>query len=153
MKLKLLRSYRGPYYTIVHLFINGSFFCDTIEDTDRGLTDSMPIEKIKSIKIYGETAIPTGIYRIDMSIVSNKFKNRSWAKCCNGKLPRLLGVKGFDGVLIHVGNTQNDSLGCILVGENKVKGRVINSTATFERLISKLKAAETKGEVIELEIV
>ena len=61
-------------------------------------------------------------------MVSPKFKDRSWAKFCNGKLPRLLEVPGYNGVLIHVGNKPSDTLGCILVGYNKIKGQVVNST-------------------------
>lgn len=154
MKLKLDRKYKKGKYTIGLLYINGKFFCNTIEDKDRGLRSAMSIQEIQNIKVYGETAIPTGTYRIDMSIVSNKFKNKSWAKFCNGKLPRLLGVKGFDGVLIHVGNTEQDSLGCILVGINNQVGRVNNSTVTFQDLmINYLIPAWNRGEIIELEIV
>jgi hypothetical protein len=65
----------------------------------------MSEDEIKSKKIYGETAVPTGTYKIDMSTVSPKFKNRSWARPYEGKVPRLINVKGFDGVLIHPGNS------------------------------------------------
>lgn len=153
MKLELKRRFKGPKYTIGSLFINGVYECDTIEDVDRGLTDSMSVEEIKAKKVYGETAIPTGTYKIDMNIVSPKFKDRSWAKFCGGKLPRLLDVKGYEGVLIHVGNKAEDSLGCILVGDNKIKGQVINSTATFQELYGKLLKAKVKGEKITIEIV
>lgn len=153
MKLLLNRKYKGPKYTIGNLYINNKYFCDTLEDVDRGLAHSMPLEQIKKLKVYGETAIPRGKYQIDMKTVSYKFKNKAWAKCCNGKLPRLIGVKGFEGVLIHVGNTAEDSLGCILVGENKVKGKVINSTVTFEKLIKELKSVDLSKESIELEII
>lgn len=152
MKLTLIRRYKGPKYTIGTLKVNGTYFSDTLEDVDRGLNNNMPLQQIQNIKVYGETAIPTGNYRIDMSIVSYKFKDRPWAKCCDGKIPRLLGVKGFDGVLIHVGNTEKDTLGCILVGANTTVGRVNNSTATFEKLIKLLKKADKAGEVINLEI-
>ena len=153
MKLELKRRFKGPKYTIGSLFINGVYECDTIEDVDRGLTDSMSIEEIKAKKVYGETAIPTGTYKIDMNTVSPKFKDRSWAKFCGGKLPRLLDVKGYEGVLIHVGNKAENSLGCILVGDNKIKGQVINSTATFQELYGELLKAKVKGEEITIDIV
>ena len=76
----------------------------------------MTEEEIKSKKIYGQTAISTGIYKIDMNTVSPKFKDRSWAKPYDGKLPRLLNVPGYEGILIHVGNTVEYTSGCILVG-------------------------------------
>lgn len=152
MKLELKRRFRGPNYTIGSLFINGVYECDTIEDVDRGLTDSMSVDEIKAKKIYGRTAIPTGTYRIDMNTVSPKFKDRSWAKFCGGKLPRLLDVKGYEGVLIHVGNKAEDTLGCILVGDNKIKGQVINSTATFQELYSVMLKAKLLGEELSLTI-
>jgi hypothetical protein len=109
MELVLKRIAKKSNYTIGNLYVNGKFFCDTLEDTDRGLTDSMTLEEIKTKKVYGETAIPTGTYNIDMNTISAKFKDRSWAKPYGGKLPRLLNVKGFDGILIHVGNSASDT--------------------------------------------
>lgn len=153
MKLELKRRFKRPKYTIGSLFINGVYECDTIEDVDRGLTDSMSVDEIKAKKIYGRTAIPTGTYKIDMNTVSPKFKDRSWAKFCGGKLPRLIDVKGYEGVLIHVGNKAEDTLGCILVGYNKIKGQVINSTATFQELYGELLKAKVKGEEITIDIV
>ena len=113
----------------------------------------MTEEEIKSKKVYGQTAIPYGTYNIDMKTVSPKFKNRSWARPYGGKLPRLLNVKGFEGVLIHVGNTAEDSLGCLICGENRVKGKVINSIACFMELMTSLLKAHLKGENITLIIV
>lgn len=150
MELNLKRKYKDPKYTIGDLYINDKLFCNTIEDTDRGLKDSMTLTDIKAKKVYGQTAIPTGTYEIDMNTVSPKFKNRSWAKPYGGKLPRLIDVKGFDGVLIHVGNTAEDSLGCILVGKNTVKGKVKESTTTFNKLMTLLLKAHLKGETINL---
>lgn len=138
MKLTLKRIAKKPTYTIGKLYVDSKYFCDTVEDCDRGLTNSMSIDTIKSKKVYGETAIPTGIYKVEMLTVSPKFKDRSWAKPYKGIIPRLMNVKGFDGVLIHPGNTAKDSLGCILVGENKVVGQVINSQATWKRLYDTL---------------
>lgn len=152
MKLLLRRIFKGPRYTIGKLFINGVYECDTLEDQDRGLTSQMSFEEIKAKKVYGVTAIPTGTYSINMTTVSPKFKDRAWAKPYKGILPRLENVKGYEGVLIHVGNKAEDTLGCILVGENKVKGQVINSTATFYELMTVLLKAQSAGEVIELTI-
>ena len=67
-------------------------------------------------------------------------------------MPRILNVPGFDGVLIHPGNTALDTFSCILVGENRIKGKVINSKETFKNLYKKMKAANDRGEKIILEI-
>lgn len=148
IKLRLERTYKGVSYTIGKLYLNDKYFCDTLEDKDRGLKSTMSKEEIEKIKVYSQTAIPTGTYKVDMNTVSPKFKDRVWAKPYDGKLPRLIDVKGYSGVLIHVGNKPEDTLGCILVGENKVKGQVINSTAAFNRLMAELK----KDKDIELTI-
>lgn len=142
MELELRRIARKETYTIGKLSIDGEDFCDTIEDRDRSLSQEMPEHKIKEIKVYGQTAIPTGRYKVDMNTVSLRFKERSWAKPYDGKLPRLIGVPGFEGVLIHVGNTAQDSSGCVLVGVNSIVGRVMNSTATFHNLMKRLLAAK-----------
>ena len=138
MKMLLKRIAKKPTYTIGRLYIDGEYFADTLEDRDRGLTQDMDLEDILRIKVYGETAIPTGTYRIDMNTISPKFKDRSWAKPYKGKIPRLLNVPGFDGVLLHPGNSANDSLGCVLVGNNTQVGKVLNSQAVFKRLMQKL---------------
>lgn len=153
MELKLDRKYKKPNYTIGKLYINDKYFCDTIEDADRGLKDSMSESEIKLKKVYSKTAIPTGTYEIIMNTISPKFKNRSWAKPYGGKLPRLLNVKGFDGVLIHVGNKPEDSLGCILVGKNNIKGQVTESTITFNKLMKELLQAHLKKEQITITLI
>lgn len=128
MEILVKRKYRKTDYTIGAMYIDGEYFCDTVEDTDRGLTDKMSVEEIARRKVYGKTAIPTGRYDVALSY-SPKFKR---------SLPLLLSVKGYSGVRIHSGNTAADSLGCIIVGENKIKGGVINSKATMEKLMQKL---------------
>lgn len=138
IKVLVKRIAKKPKYTIGKLFINGVFYANTLEDTDRGLTQSMSEDEIKSKKIYGETAIPTGTYKIDMHTVSPKFKNRSWAKPYDGKIPRLVGVKGFEGVLTHPGNQESDTLGCLLVGKNDVVGKVTNSVSYFNKIMAAL---------------
>ena len=138
MKLKLRRRYKCKDYTIGSLYVDGKYFCDTLEDCDRGLTSTMLSGTILRLKKAGKTAIPTGTYTVDMNTVSPKFKGRKWAKANDGRVPRLLNVKGFSGVLIHVGNTADDTDGCILVGENKAKGKVLNSTETYLKLFEML---------------
>lgn len=153
MELKVKRKAFEKDYTIGDLFVDGKFVSNTLEDCDRGLTQDMPLEEIKAKKVYGKTAIPKGTYEIDMNTVSPKFKDRSWAKPYGGKLPRLIGVKGFDGVLVHVGNSASDSSGCLLVGKNSIKGMVTDSTRNFHTLMSKyLLPARFKGEHITITI-
>lgn len=152
MNITIKRIFKGDKYTIGKLYVNGMYECDTLEDTDRGLTEDSPLSEIQSKKVYGETAIPTGTYKIDMNTVSPKFKDRSWAKFCGGKLPRLIDVPGYSGVLIHVGNKPADTLGCILVGDNKIKGQVINSTSTFQELYFLMLKAKVAGEEITVTI-
>lgn len=140
MEIVLNRKWKKPNYTIGTLTIDGKFFCNTLEDTDRGLEDTMDVSEIKSIKKPHITAIPTGTYQVTLNAVSPKFGSRKFYKeVCNGKVPRLLNVKGFDGILIHAGNKPEDTDGCILVGQNKVVGQVINSQATFRELYKLLK--------------
>ena len=143
MKLKLKRIFRGAEYTIGKLYADGEYVCETLEDCDRGLDDSMSLEHIKELKKFAETAIPTGTYKVTMNVKSPKY----------GKImPRLLNVKGYSGVLIHSGNTADDSCGCILVGQNKIKGKVINSRVTFNKLYKLLDNVNRNGEDISITI-
>nr|DAF35538.1 MAG TPA: Protein of unknown function (DUF2778) [Crassvirales sp.] len=142
MKLILKRINKANDYTEGKLYIDGEYIADTLEDCDRGLTEDMELTDIIARKVYGETAIPVGTYQITLDIVSPKFKDRGWARFCNGKLPRLMDVPGFEGVLIHVGNNPvTDSLGCILVGTKDKDGHICNSTNTFKDLYYKLKSS------------
>lgn len=153
MNIYLRRIAKRDTYTIGNIEIAGKRICDTLEDKDRGLTDRQPEDVIKRIKVHGETAIPTGTYRVDMDSVSPRFGSVAFYKqVCGGKLPRLVGVKGFAGVLIHAGNTAQDTHGCILVGENKQVGTVLNSRDTFEHLYKLMAQARAKGEEITITI-
>lgn len=143
MRILLQRHALKAGYTIGRMEVNGRYFCDTLEDTDRGLSDEMSEDEIAALKVKGATAIPTGTYRIDMQTRSPRFGR---------VLPRLVSVKGYAGVLIHSGNTAADTEGCILVGENRERGKVLNSRATLESLLVFLRAAQAEGEEIELTI-
>ena len=152
MKLRVDRHYKGDKYTIGKLYIDDVYFCDTLEDVDRGLTQDMNLSVIQEKKVMHQTAIPSGVYEIVMNVKSPTFSKKTQYEFCEGYLPRLLNVPGFEGVLIHIGNRIEDSSGCLLVGENKVKGQVINSTTTFKKLYDVLKEAYDNGEKITIDI-
>lgn len=133
------RIAKKPTYTIGKMYIDGEYFCDTLEDTDRGLNNMMLVEQILKKKVHGQTAIPTGLYKVRTDVISPRFsKNPFYKEVCGGRVPRFVNVPGFDGVLIHCGNTKDDTEGCILVGKNKAVGKVLDSKETFKRLISKI---------------
>ena len=139
MKLLLKRSYKGEKYTIGKLFLDGSYYCDVLEDKDRNLSSSMSLEEINRIKIPRETAIPTGTYKITLDVVSPRFsKYPFYMEVCDGKLPRLLDVPGYEGVLMHVGQTEENTEGCLLVGKNTSVGRLTDGKEVFKDLYSKL---------------
>lgn len=153
LQLTLTRIATNDRYTIGRLKIDGKPFCDILEPADRGLSSDMPLNKIKRIKVHGKTAIPTGRYRIDMKTVSPRLKNHAWAKQFGGIVPRLLDVPFYSGVLIHVGNDENDTEGCQLTGYNKVKGKVVDSAKAFTLLMSDyLLPADKRGEEIWIEV-
>lgn len=139
MRLLIDRAWKKPAYTIGRLYIDGKFFCNTLEDTDRGLRQDMPLKEIVMSKVYGQTAIPTGTYKVQFT----------WSPKYNRQMPQIMSVKGYAGVRIHAGNTNADTLGCVLLGDNTSIGKLSNSrvkVAAFEEL---LKAA---GGSAELEI-
>ena len=142
MELRLERKYRSNNYCIDKLYINGKYFSDVLEDPDRGLTDTMSLEEIKKIKIKGNTCIPYGTYNITITY-SPRFKKN---------LPLLNNVKGFDGIRIHSGNKPQDTEGCLLPGFNKVKGQVIDSRVTTDKLIAQIQQVLNKGEKVTITI-
>lgn len=138
LKLLLKRIALRPTYTIGKLYIDGVYFCDTIEDPVVDIDKSGRFDG-KEKKVYGESAIPYGNYKVILN-VSPRFKRL---------LPRLLDVPHFNGILIHRGNTAIDSHGCIIVGKNKSVGMVIESAATEKELVKRL----TGVKDIKIEIV
>lgn len=140
-------------YCISHVYINGVYSHDTIEDYDRGLDSSWPLAKIASIKVPDKTAIPTGTYTVKMNIVSNTFVKKPYYKnFCKGILPRLDPVPGFAGILIHRGVNEASTSGCIIVGYNKTIGAVTRSQEVFESLYKRFKTASDRGEKITYKI-
>lgn len=156
MKIKLHRKYRGTNYCIGKLYINNEYFSDVLEDPDRGLQDTMSVQEIQQLKVKGDTCIPYGTYDITLDIVSPKFGSKPFYKeVCNGKLPRLLNVKGFEGILIHVGDGPNGNKlteGCLLVGRNTIKGGLTEGKKYFQLLYQQMLEAKKRGEKITITI-
>lgn len=141
MELLLQRIARRDSYTIGRLYIDGQYFCDTCEDTDRGLRQDLPLSVNQAKKRRGVTAIPVGRYRVTLDVFSQRFSKKKQYDFTRGYLPRLVNVPAFEGILIHIGNTAADSEGCILVGRNTKVGMVLESTKTFKALYEVLRKA------------
>lgn len=143
MNILVKRTYKKDNYTIGDLYIDGEWFCNTLEDKDRNLTSDMDEEDIKKIKVYGETAIPTGTYKLVTNVVSPKFSSYEFYKSvCNGCVPKLLSVKGFDGILIHVADGYKGAQlvqGCLGIGYNKIKGGLLDGKEVFKQFWNKIK--------------
>ena len=153
LELLVDRKYKKETYTIGNLYVDGEWFCNTLEDKDRGLKSSMSLDEIERLKVYAETAIPAGRYEVRMNIVSPKYNRVKWYKDnFGGRMPRLENVKGFSGVLVHPGTTAVDSAGCIIVGLNKKQGNVLESRATFTKLWKILEEANKNKKTIYLTI-
>ena len=118
------------------------WFCNTMEPTARKLTSRMPQTVIRRHKIIGKTAIPTGRYRI---LITRSRRFGRW-------LPLLLNVKGFEGIRIHAGNKPEDTRGCILLGFNRRKGYVLDSTRCVLTLVKMMTEAIAKGEKVFVEV-
>ena len=143
MKLLLKRIYFSTTYTIGKLFIDGKYFADTIEDVNRDLNKDGDLLDNGESKVYAQTCIPFGTYDV---IVNRSPKMKR-------DLPRLLNVPHFEGILIHRGSSEKSSAGCIIIGENKVVGKVINSVKYEDALVAVLKHAQNSGEKITIEII
>ena len=129
-----MRIANRPTYCIGKLYIDGVYFCDTIEDTDRGLDDQMKESEILKKKVKGQTAIPTGTYNVFIT----------WSPKYKKPMPLLENVKGYSGIRIHSGNTAKDTEGCLIVGKNKEVGKVLESRATYNKLFSILNTTNEK---------
>ena len=156
MKIKVERKWPKATYTIGRFYIDGVYYCNTLEDRDRGLKQTDRLSFIQSRKEAGETAIPKGKYNVTMNVTSPKYAAVAWYyNFCRGKMPRLQAVPGFDGILIHPGGSNGplDTRGCILVGKNTKVGKLTDSKACFQEVYKLMKAAADKGEEITIEIV
>ena len=157
MNIEHIRTYNrnsgGRAYCISHVYVDGVYSHDAIEDYDRGLDQSMTPAQVAKIKVHSKTAIPTGKYVVNMKRKSPKFSQMSYyKKVCDGLVPCLDPVVGFAGILIHCGKDENSSAGCVIVGKNKVVGCVTETQAVFENLYKRMKEASNRREVIHYTI-
>ena len=136
MKLTLKRIALRPTYTIGKLYIDDAYFCDTLEDTVRDTNKSGKFDNGEQ-KIKGKTAIPYGTYEIKWTY-SPRFKKYT---------PQLMNVPSFEGIRVHAGNTSADTEGCLILGENKQVGKVLNSIATINKFYPIIKEACSNGKV------
>ena len=120
MKIEVKRLHRTSNSTIGELTIDGKFECYTLEDVER------------YVKIKGETAIAKGTYKVIIN-QSNRFKRL---------LPLLINVPNFEGVRIHAGNSNHDTEGCILVGQNRSLDYITKSRKAFDSLFTKMQKAK-----------
>lgn len=142
MNITITRTTLASTYTIGRLSINSIYMCDTLEDCDRHLAQHMPLATLKTLKVRAHTAIPTGTYRVAWTY-SPKFGTH---------LPELLAVPAFSGIRIHSGNTADDTQGCIILGENKSKGKVLNSRATCARVLPLIEKAIKNNETVTVTV-
>lgn len=142
MKLRLERRWPKKTYTIGRLYVNGELFCNTLEDAVADLNKNGRFDGAEK-KVYGETAIPYGTYKIIYN----------WSPRFGRNLPRLIDVNHYEGVLIHPGNSTKDTLGCILVGLNKEVGRLTQSRLYSDKLNKLIESAQKHGEPITIEII
>ncbi len=142
MEIKLIRKYYQAKYTIGRLYVNNRFFSDCLEPPSLHLTERSALGTILIAKYKGYRAIPTGRYRI---LITRSRRFGRW-------LPLLMNVKGFEGIRIHAGNKPEDTRGCILLGFNRRKGYVLDSTRCVLTLVKMMTEAIEKGEKVFVEV-
>ena len=146
MEIRIDRAWKKADYTISRVFVDGkrygdgSKWCNALEDTDRGLTSDMSVDEVLAVKIKGQTAIPIGRYLVEMTY-SPKFKKL---------MPHVVAVKGFTGVRLHPGNSNKDTDGCVLFGENDRIGWLSRSRYWTERLTALIDSELRRGNDVWL---
>ena len=123
--------------------VDGVFRCWTLEDTDRGLTQTTSVVQIYAVKVPGRTAIPTGSYRVIVDM-SSKFQKL---------MPRVCDVPGFLGIRIHAGRVAGHTEGCILVGMSHGVNEIFNPRQAYGLLFPDIESAYKRGDKIRINII
>lgn len=120
----------------------------SIEDKDRGLAQSMPLAQIEKIKVYAETCIPYGMYRvlITQSARFTRMKKRPIFT------PELINVRGFSGIRIHPANFASQLEGCIAPGKSQLKDMVGDSRKAYSEILLLINNAVKTGEEVWIDI-
>ena len=145
MYAQIVRLQDDGSSTLGIMYINGTFKCFTLEDTYR------------SNKIHGKTCIPTGKY--DVKLRTEGGMTKSYANKFGADHHGMLwlqDVEDFEWVYIHIGNTEHDTEGCILVGANAItngKQSIGASTDRYKELYDEMAAAILRGEEVTIEII
>lgn len=130
-------------WTLSAFYIDGQFQCFGLEDEHRDQ------------KVPGETRIPAGRYEIKLQTVGvlhNKYSAR-FAGVHVGMLA-LQNVPGFAGVMIHVGNTDDDTEGCILLGDVAMaSGALGDSVAGYRKAYAKISDKLRRGEKVFIDVL
>lgn len=141
MTIRIDRKWKKPAYTISRVYVNGKYFgCNALEDTDRGLLQTMPLSEIQRKKVKKETAIPRGYYDIAITY-SPKYRKM---------MPLVVDVPGFSGIRLHSGNSNKDTEGCILFGINDKVGWISQSTAWTRKVVAEIEKALSRKEKVTL---
>ena len=152
MELRLIREkvepsgHQGAPATIGQLFADGIKLCDTLEPQPFKFIGKISADSVRKAKQVGPIAIPPSRYRIRMDIQSPQYYRSMWMRAiCGAFVPRLMNVPGFTGILIHPGNSVEDTTGCILVGVHDALGHISSSRDMFVRVFSVLRDSYLNG--------
>lgn len=141
MTIRIDRKWKKAEYTISRVYINGRYFgCNALEDTDRGLLQTMQITELQRRKIKGKTAIPRGYYDVRITY-SPKYKRM---------MPLVVDVPAFSGIRLHSLNKPEDSEGCIGFGKNDKVGWISDSKYWTDKICRLIETALNKGEKVTL---
>lgn len=141
MTIRIDRKWKKAEYTISKVYINGRYFgCNALEDTDRGLLQTMQITELQRKKIKGKTAIPRGYYDVRITY-SPKYKRM---------MPLVVDVPAFSGIRLHSLNKPEDSEGCIGFGKNDKVGWISDSKYWTDKICRLIETALNKGEKVTL---
>ena len=147
MKLDVVRTQFGKDATNGMLFIDGVFECYTLED------------EMRDVKVYGETAIPEGTYPVEFR-KEGGFHQRYSARYKNAHygMLEIKNIPNFKWVLFHSGNTDENSAGCVLVGDTQQDldvskdGFIGSSRNAYKKMYDKIAVPMVNGEKVMVTI-